>query len=64
MVSSTDQGSYAMVVTSGSVSNPTRLGSGSGRGPPFTSSFEMKALALSLAVDYVGNTEVEGPVLI
>ena len=64
VVSGTDQGAYAMVVTSGDVSNPTRLGSGGGRGPPFTSSFEMEALALSLAVDYVGNTEVGGPVLI
>ena len=53
-----------MVVTSDDVSNPTHLGSGGGRGPPFTSSFEMEALALSLAVDYVSNTEVSGPVLI
>ena len=64
VVSGTDQGAYAMVVTSCDVSNPTRLGFGGGWGLPFTSSFEMEALSLSLAVDYVVNTEVGEPVLI
>ena len=58
VVSGTDQGAYAMVVTSGDNSSQTRLGSGGGRSPPFTSSFEMETLALSFTVDYVGNTEV------
>ena len=56
VVSGTDQGAYAMVVTSGDVSNPTRLGYGGGRGPPFTSSFEMEALPwIILAIQRLGD---------
>ena len=46
VVSGTDQGAYAMVVTSGHVSNPTRLGSDGGRGLPFTSSLPWTMLAI------------------
>ena len=59
VMSGTDQGAYAIVVTSGDVSNRTRLRcGGGGRALPSTSSFEMEAFALGLAVDYVGNTKV------
>ena len=50
VVSGTDQGAYAMVVTSGDVSNPTHVCYGVSKGTTYTLCCEVEVLAFNFAV--------------
>lgn len=63
-VEGTSLGGFAAVCTTGPASAPLRVWSGARKGGLHTSSFEMEAKALGLAVDYVGSRELVGQVLI